>query len=190
MERSHERAPSWPRRFVAYLAGLEEAEDRAALAALRRGLGKAPGEAAELYPYVVPRVPPAAGEQEEAAYYLIASLFAFHPALWPEDGVPTSRRNLGASLARLASGPDRQAAVERRFVALLNAHREDVPDHLRRVVGLLKAADVPVDWAQLLDDVRWWDHGERRVQRRWARAFWGSADDEEKTAAIAESAAS
>jgi CRISPR system Cascade subunit CasB len=192
VERPFERTSAGAWRFAAYLAGLAEAEDRAALAALRRGLGKSPGEAAELYPYVVRWVPDGAGEDEEAAYYLIASLFALHPAPWPEDGSPSWRRNLGASLARLAAEPDRQEAVERRFVALLNAHRDDLSNHLRRVVGLLKAAkaaEIPVDWAQLLTDVRWWDGSERRVQRRWARAFWGSTEDTEEAAAEESAAA-
>ena len=41
-------------RFVEYLEELERNEDRAALAALRRSLGKSPGEAAEAHRYVLP----------------------------------------------------------------------------------------------------------------------------------------
>lgn len=176
-------------RFVAYLAGLAAAEDRAALAALRRSLGKAPGEAAEAYRYVAPWLPDTPRWGEEEAYCLVAALFAWHPHDWPanERVGPT---NLGASLRRLAERMERRnsgaggsapaaaamgstnPAVERRLVALLNCHRDDLPEHLRRVVGLLRAHDVPVDWALLLRDVRDWQRDDRRVQRAWARAYW------------------
>lgn len=163
-------------RFVAFLAGLAEQEDRAALAALRRGLGKAPGEAADLYPYLVPWLPrlPANPWQEDA-YYLVASLFGWHPLSWrgaEGDGDRARSTNLGVSFARLA-GEAEGAGVERRFVALLNADRDDLPEHLRHGVGLLKAHEVPVDWAQLLHDVQGWGWPSRSVQRGWARAFWG-----------------
>jgi CRISPR system Cascade subunit CasB len=63
--------------------------------------------------------------------------------------------------------------VERRFVALLNCHQDDLDHHLRQAVSLLKSKDAPVDWAELLKDIQRWDNDDRLVQRRWARAFWG-----------------
>lgn len=161
-------------RFVAYLAELGERDDRGALAALRRGLGKAPGEATEMYPYVVPWVPRAVSPAQERAFYLIAALFAWHPHSWPADGRPAAERNLGASFQRLVTDANR-ASVERRFVALLNTHAEDLPDRLRQAIGLLKSKDVPVDWAQLLRDLQRWDSPSRQVQRAWARSFWGES---------------
>ncbi len=169
-----ERAPRPSQAFVAFLAGLATpaSENRAALAALRRGLGRPPGEAAELFPYVVPWIPQQVSAWEEATYYLVASLFALHPEIWPDESERSSSRNFGASMARLSVAQGRREAVERRFVALLNAHRDDVAEHVRRAVAMLKAAGVPVDWAQLLEDLRRWDWQERPVQRRWAKSFW------------------
>jgi len=169
-----QRAPRPTEAFVAFLAGLAApaSENRAALAALRRGLGKPPGEAAELFPYVVPWIPQQASAWEETTYYLVASLFALHPVVWPDESERGSSRNFGASMARLSVNQDRREAVERRFVALLNAHRDDVAEHVRRAVAMLKAADIPVDWAQLLEDLRRWDWQDRPVQRRWAKSFW------------------
>ena len=40
-------------RFVTFLQGLEESNDRGALAVLRRGLGRPPGEEPEMHKYVV-----------------------------------------------------------------------------------------------------------------------------------------
>lgn len=159
--------------FIDHLHKL--ADDRAALAALRRGLGKPPGAAAETYPYVVPFLPRGRGDAAEGPYYLVATLFAY----WHQGGRSVSANpppNLGASLAKLRNAQERQGgsteSVERRFVALLNCHRDDLGQHLRRIVELLRSGEIPLDWAQLLDDVKGWNWESRRVQRAWARAFW------------------
>src|SRR5207249_1473109 len=68
-----------------------------------------------------------------------------------------------------------QPGIERRFVALLAADREDVGDHLRALMGLLRQHEVPVNWLELLRDLGNWDSADRDVQRRWARSFWGSS---------------
>jgi CRISPR system Cascade subunit CasB len=82
--------------------------------------------------------------------------------------------NLGDHLAcTIATDADR-AAVERRFVALLKAHPDDLAGQLRQAISFLKAKEVPVNWSQLLLDMCAWDHPQRYVQRRWATAFWGA----------------
>jgi len=173
---NHERA------FADHLITLADRQDRAALAALRRGLGKGPGETAEPYLYVgrfLPEEP-----WREAAFLLTAALFALHPLPWPGATDPR-RSNLGGSLARLSRNVESDS-VERRVVALLNSHSDDLPDHLRRIVALLKTHDIPVDWAQLLHDVQGWDWPSRSVQRAWARSFWadpGTADETEPATA-------
>ncbi len=170
------------RRFANYLAEFTdpEREDRAALAALRRGLGKPPGEAAEMHPYVVPFLPHDGSRWEEDAHYLVAALFAWHQLVWPEGGGEWDR-NVGASFVRLAERAG-SGSIEQRFVALLNSHRDDLPEHLRHAVGLLRAHEVPVDWAQLLRDIQEWDRESRSTQRSWARAFWGRLEPEDEAA--------
>lgn len=161
------------RKFVEYLRSLVDTEDRAALAALRRGLGRPPGSVPELCRYVVPWAPTDGPSWHEDIYYLVAALFALHQGSWP-PGVAQGPTNLGASFRRLAE-TSRSESVEKRFVALLSVHPDDLPAHLRHAVSLLKAHDVPVDWAQLLHDLRDWGHEDRFVQRDWARAFWVTA---------------
>lgn len=160
------------RRFAAYLKGLADAENRAALAALRRGLGKTPGESADLFPYVVRWLPD--DPWRESAFFLIASLFGLHPKSLPVDEHQRRATNLGASFRFVAADV---AGTERRFVALLNAHRDDLPEHLRHAVALLKAHDRPIDWSQLLRDVQDWNVPSRSVQRAWARDFWRGTSD-------------
>lgn len=154
--------------FTAFLKGLADRKQRGALAALRRGLGKQPGEAAEMFPYLVPWTRDVTGWTEET-YYLVASLFGLHPVSWQGRGEAST--NFGASLARVAGGADR-GGVERRFVALLNSRCDDLPDHLRHAVSLCKANHVPIDWLTLLRQLRCWNCEQRTVQRDWAAAFW------------------
>ena len=160
--------------FAAFLEGLAGREDRGALAALRRGLGKTPGAAAEAHRFVVPWLPPQAGVWEEDAYYLVASLFALHPVSWRRDAENPRPTDFGASMDRLAAATNRES-VERRFTGLLNAHAADLAEHLRHAVAQLRSREVPVDWARLLRDVKSWNRGDCRVQRRWARSFWASS---------------
>lgn len=171
------QASEWERAFVQHLERLSDREERAALAALRRGLGKAAGEAAEVYPYVMPFLPADTGDRRQEAYFLVGSLFAWHPLSW-RDGAQGRSRNLGASFARLAQQVE-SGSIEGRFVALLNSHRDDLPQHLRHAVGLLRSRDVPVDWAQLLRDLQGWDWQSRSVQRAWASAFWATQRPEQ-----------
>ena len=150
--------------FVAYLEGLRD--DRGALAALRRGLGQPPGTVADMYRYVVPWLPSDAPRYREAAYYLIAALFAYHPA-------PGSTGNMGQHFAHAWDAQGDNTALERRFTVLLAAHPDDLGDHLRQAISFLKSQDIPVNWHQLLRDVGAWGHPDRYVQQQWARGFWG-----------------
>lgn len=161
-------------RFTKFLERLYERDDRAALAALRRGLGRAPGEASEMHCYVVPRVQ-GLNVWQENAYYITAALFALHPGRsWRASDGAQQSTNLGASLGKMARKNKESASIERRFVALLNARAEELPTHLRNVVSLLKSKEISIDWTQLLKDVNNWNRESRRVQRDWARAFWSS----------------
>ena len=163
-------------RFIEALVELYEQEDRAAFAALRRGLGKPLGEAMEMYPYVAPFTQGLTRKQEDA-YYLIAALFGLYPSESWTSSEGRLRTNLGASLRWFATD-SRGESIERRFVALLNAHTDDLSEHLRQTISLLKSQNIPVDWRQLLRDVINWDYEDRFVQRNWSKAFWGTGVQE------------
>lgn len=90
--------------------------------------------------------------------------------------MPRWARNFGASMAALKQKAESEGP-ERRFVGLLTCDREELSDHLRRAVALLKGNEIAVDWEQLLRDVQRWDRVERPVQRAWARAFWGVREE-------------
>ena len=154
-------------RFIGHLEDLAHRQDRGALAALRRGLSASPGYAPESYAHVIPWLPDKRSPVMEAAFFLVAALFALHP----ESRNPTDERraNFGESFAALRQ---KSGSMEKRFVALLASPWEDLPEHLRHAVALLKAESVSVDYAQLLEDLIRWNAESRFVQRAWARAFW------------------
>jgi CRISPR system Cascade subunit CasB len=147
---------------------LELTENRAALADLRRGLGQPRSIAPEMHRHVVPLLPENVGRWREQCHYLIAALFALHP-------VHTATGNLGDHFARAAQVTGNPEAVERRFVALLDAHPDDLDFHLRQAVSFLKSKEeTPINWQRLYFDAWAWQDEARRaeVQRQWANGFW------------------
>lgn len=152
--------------FISWLEKLRD--DRGALAALRRGLGQAAGTVPDMYPYVVPLLPKTPNRDLEEVYYLIASLFAYHPE-------SATAGNFGDHFRTVANiEREHSDAIERRFAILLRAHPDDLPTLLRQAVDYLRSKNIPINWDQLLNDLLRWSSPSRFVQRRWANAFWGS----------------
>ena len=147
-------------RFVKHLEKLRKQDDRGALAALRRGLGSPPGTVPAMYPHILPWIPQ--NRWIEDACYIVGSLFAYHRQ-------PGGAGTMGKAFSLVK---DRNESLEKRFVALLNCHRDDLPHYLRQAVSLLKAKEIPVDWRQLIRDILNWDRESRSVQQQWAREFW------------------
>lgn len=161
-------------KFASYLERVAEREDRAALAHLRRGLGKPPGTAPEMFPIIVPWTH-GMREWDADMYYLVGALFGSHPMNTDEGNFGDTCRVVHARRRadRGASAEDEVDSLERRFVALLNAHPDDLQWHLRHAVDLAEGEEVPVNWAALLYDLSYWTHPDRFVQRRWANSYWG-----------------
>lgn len=169
--------------LVERLNRLVRDQNLGALALLRRGLGRQPGETPEVCAQVLPYLAlpktfgPAQRERVEDAALLVASLYA----LWHQGkAAPRSARgvSLGGAFRALASQSD-SGGIERRFVALLKASRERLPDHLRHAIALLKAKEIALDWELLLRHLAQWDETNRRAQhpvrRQWARDYWEGA---------------
>lgn len=178
-------------RFIGHLEKLVKEQDRGALAALRRGLGKPPGTAREMDSNILPYLPPGAREKQEDAYYLAGALFAYwHQGKDSVAGNPPA--NMGASLRALVekeateggNRDDAEKRVEKRLVALLNCHQDDLSEHLRHTIGLLKSKEIPINWLQLLNDVQNWHWESRDVQRKWARQFWRNFPSKKATANV------
>lgn len=167
--------------FAAWLARLADPErpNRAALAHLRRGLGKPAGSAMEMHRYIVPWTQ-GLDMTKADPYYLVASLFALNQRSEDKGNFGDTCRQTHRSIRAGRGGGDEEGidSLERRFVALLNAHPDDLAEHLRHAVALANSNEVSVNWAQLLRDLRHWSHPDRFVQRQWANSYWGGRTQE------------
>ena len=164
-----------------------EAPDLGALAALRMGLGKRPGESLPILRYIAPHLDHTEGPTADAMF-LVAPLFGRYPK-HDKTFRDLPLRDFGDSLwwatQRRANpeGKHQEAGVELRFSAGLDSDPEDLPRHLSSLVSLCESAGVPINWFRFFDDVRlllspWPDHHDPSrtardaVRVRWARHFW------------------
>ncbi|MDO4725074.1 MAG: type I-E CRISPR-associated protein Cse2/CasB [Comamonadaceae bacterium] len=166
------------RTFIAYLQTLQEKQDLGALAELRRSLAFDPGCHPRAFPYVERFVAKDMHERDarRLALYVVAGLFATHPQI--------SEHSFAAAFGRLAqlrkasSEHEYSRSIERRFIALLEADADTLHTHLRHAISLLKAAEIGLNYAQLLDDVALWMNARLdvdRLRQRWARDFYRAA---------------
>lgn len=166
--------------LVAWLLELARREDRGRLAALRRGLLLEPHQFYELYRVVPAPFLEGIGRAETERRLMIATLFASHPCSFTPEQLAERPRNLGESLRELArhqrtpgdAENELPEPLKRRMDAVLAAREEDLFDHLRHLIRLLKSKEIPVDWDQLLRDLRRWSLEERPVQWWWSRSFY------------------
>ena len=158
--------------FIAYLEELHTSGNRGALAQLRKGLGKKPGTVMEMYPYIVPWIKDDTYPWDEYVRYIVASLFASHPK---SDG----HGNLGMALRKVKNTTGSES-IEARFVTLLDAHPDDLHNHLRHAVSLSQSKDIPIYWNQLFLDLLAWNHPQRYVQKNWAKSFWGGNENKDE----------
>lgn len=144
---------------------------RADLARLRRCAGRSVAECPEVFQLFYRLLPyPVRGDDEkEELYFMVATLFALNPR-------SSTARDFGATMSAVAGsrGGGREG-VDRRMAVLLDAPLDDLPFRLRQVVALAASTDIGINWRSLLSDLLWWGHSARRVQRRWARSYFGGA---------------
>ncbi|WP_298630726.1 type I-E CRISPR-associated protein Cse2/CasB [uncultured Thermus sp.] len=161
-------------RFLGWLQDLKgKASWRAARAALRRSLAFDPGAYPPAMPYVEPFFRGTGDEGwRRQAYYLVAGLYALR------DGEHRGGRSLAQALYEVRQKRGSES-VEKRFLALLDADRDQIAYRLRQAVLLVEG---PLDFARLLDDLMGWFHASRRVQARWAREFYGTGQGKEEAA--------
>lgn len=156
------------KRFVEWLSELKSRQGwTPARAVLRRSLAFDPGGYPPAMPYVEPLLQNLGDDGwRREAYYLVAGLFAL------KDGEHQEGRTLARALweARQTRQSD---SLEKRFLALLDANRDQIAHRLRQAVGLVEGA---LDFAQLLEDLLRWFDPKRRVQARWAREFYGAQE--------------
>lgn len=153
--------------FVCKLEELAE-RDRAGMARLKRCAGRPLEECTAVFPLFYRMLPADARgcASLEEAFMLIASLFPLMPG--------RSAGDLGASMkAAATANTDSRAGIDRRMAVLLDCPREGLSFRLRQAVALLSSHEVGIDWRRLLVDVVNWEVPWRRVQKEWARTYFG-----------------
>jgi CRISPR system Cascade subunit CasB len=151
-----------------------------ALARLRRGAGKQPGEVLDILEYTVADEffvgrSDADVSIDEYAAHVALTLFALHQQSKP-GRMHRRGAGLGTALRRLHDGPDPVPdPVQRRFRVLGTADSvTELTHHLRGAVQLLRTKDIALDYGLLADQlVAWqWPGGPDRVRLRWGREFY------------------
>lgn len=142
--------------------------DRGSLARLKRCAGRTLNESTEAYGLFYRLLPSGiiGRSRDEEVYFLIATLFPLAPSPGPLD--------LGQAL-RIAGGkqPEAAKAIERRMTILLDSSADELPFRLRQTVAWLAAKEIRIDWPRLLRDALDWQRPDRRVQKSWARSYFG-----------------
>lgn len=142
--------------FIRRLESFRDNENRAVLAALRRG------HKPEMFRYVIDYQT----ERNKEFIYMFAALFALHPK-------STEHGNMGEHLRKLDPKLENEA-TERRFSVLLRMRRETIERPLRQCVSILRSNEnaIPINWNRLFWDLHDWNEPDHRVQESWARSFW------------------
>ncbi|HWQ11342.1 MAG TPA: type I-E CRISPR-associated protein Cse2/CasB [Roseiflexaceae bacterium] len=168
---SNETMTPWQRQAQAFIAALAQLEP-AGRARLRRSAGRSLAEARGVHRVFFQALPHEVSEQRHEEYFLIATLFPLVPHS-PQAG------NLGETLRRVrqlraAPGDGRFNSLDRRFQTLIDSDRDQLPFRLRQAIRLIAAhrEGVALNWERLLLDVLSWEHRDRTVQLRWARAYF------------------
>lgn len=151
-------------RFVHHCA--TRAATPAGAAALRSGLGREPDECPTVHHIVGPFTTEHTHPEQLRPLYAIAALIGHNP----DGAIPAdSPGDFGASLARAPFSSD---TTERYAHLLSRQSSETVCRYLTQVAIPLRTADVPVDFALLLRDLRAWPFQQQNIAARWLRSFY------------------
>lgn len=156
------------KKFIEWLEGLN-AKDPSVRAVLRRSLAFDPGKFVPAYPYIEPFLKDENNSWRREMFYLVAGLWAAH---WRE-GRSQAPMSIGKACAahQEASG---STSTERRFIAMLDADRDQLPYRLRQIISLLK--EIPIDFDSILAGLQYWNDSQKRTQNAWARDFYRNLD--------------
>ena len=152
------------------LSGVNPAIQKASLADLRRGVGHTPGDIPQLWGEFLSDLPETMygrggkPSREEWAIYTALTLFALHQQGHDPIKEPMHREgeSLGGAVGRLATGEATADSVA------------GLSHYLRGLVQLLRAQDIPLDYAALARDVYLYQNPDTagQVRLRWGQDFY------------------
>ena len=163
---------------------------RAALAELRRGVGKKPGDIPQLWGYFLQDMPEELfGTNEpskaEWAIYTTLTLFALHQqGKDPKtDCMYKEGYSFGTAVNRLVHDEDERERVARRFYAVATASSmEELSHHMRGIIQLLRGEGIPIDYPMLAADLYRYQFNSlvSNVRLKWGQDFYRITITEEK----------
>ena len=164
---------------------------RAQLATLRRGVGRKPGDMPDLWGLLFADMPEemmsrtAEPTAAEWAAYTALTLYATH-----QQGTEINRQNmhtgqdagrLGKAVARLVKNADDRERIARRFNAFATASgMTEAAHHLRGLIQLLRAEEIPLNYIRLAGDLYRFQNPEYApdVRLSWGQDFYWRKPDE------------
>ncbi|WP_239336515.1 type I-E CRISPR-associated protein Cse2/CasB [Frankia sp. CiP3] len=153
--------------------------DGAALAALRRGVGREPGSVPSMWQHYTLLTADGGISARLRAEHAALTLYAIHQQSQPKS-VHDAGIGVGKAVQMLrASEKFSVDAVDRRFNAAATATSlDECAYHLRGLVRQLRQISQPLDYTALLDDLIDWQRPERigRVRRDWGRQYFLGRD--------------
>lgn len=115
----------------------------------------------------------------EEIYFLVATLYSLND--YPFKG------SLGKTMRKIykKSGSE---SIQNRMIILLDCQFElldnyypgggDMAFRLRQCVRLASSHEIGVDWLQLIENLIYWTHEDKFVQKKWARDFFSHQEGE------------
>lgn len=166
-----------PKAFAWEIKFLESIKTRAkndngVKAAFKRAMSGEPEHIRKIYEFVLPYLGPVTEWEQNHVWIPVACLSVYYPQTIRE-AEQQHKRNFGHSCRGLASATNSEGA-DRRFRALLDLALSDIQSPLTALVRQMKARGIAINYAQLLADLRRWEHPDQYIQDQWARAFWGA----------------
>jgi CRISPR system Cascade subunit CasB len=159
----------------------DRGEAVARVARIRRGAGRDPGQMPDLWGITgvenldIADWSQRQAERAEVALYSAVTLWALHQQSHHE--APMYVRpgpGLGAAVAKLMPDGDIDEPIRRRFVRIgTSSSPQMLSQRLRDIVTLLRRDAIPLDYAELADQIHAWQEPARRaeVRRAWGRSF-------------------
>lgn len=138
--------------------------DAGGRARFKRNAGRTLNESAHetlgLFYSLLPRNVP---EYQHDLFFLAATLYPL-----AEDG---GSGDFGTALKRAKQAKNAKG-LDRRIEILLDADETQLAFRLRQAVHFMKSCGVRVDFPLLLQDLLYWTHPDRFVQRQWAQSYF------------------
>lgn len=167
---------------------LQSRENTKALAELRRGIGKAPGDIPQLWGYYLESMPEEFyGDTEpsraEWAVYAALTLFALHQQGKDPQTNPMQKegQSFGNALSCLVHGDNDRERIARRFNTIATASNvEELFHYMRSAIQLLRGENIGLDYSKLAGDIYCFQFPEliSNVRLRWGQDFYRNKLDE------------